>query len=294
MRKRFADLAVADIETVVGHVLDVGRVNALAESFVREGQIQPIVVTRSKKGAWVESGAHRLAAAKQLGWVTIEAMVKPPEPSDAAHRAKVIAENLVRLHMTPEQKNKSLAALVALREVEKPSGERKMAQKKPNENARAQVAREKRGAHTLTPRSEAIRQVAAETGKTPGAIRDAVRRAEPKAPAPVAVQCLDERGQAVPAGLVARWELHRAAVARIGELSRQISIEIGGAAADGRAERWTQVKADYRRALGAAKAMVPFAVCAWCKGAATGCKSCGGFGLQTEIEQHDTPRELFG
>lgn len=72
----------------------------IAGSFADLGQLTPIEV-RPQAPGWFElvAGAHRLAAAKLLGWTQIQAAVR--ESSDLEAELRQIDENLVRRDLNP-------------------------------------------------------------------------------------------------------------------------------------------------------------------------------------------------
>ena len=66
--------------------IDSDHVEEIMESFEKDGQWNPIIVRPNHGGNpeyQVVSGAHRLEAAKQLGWSEIDAMVKDLGDEDA-------------------------------------------------------------------------------------------------------------------------------------------------------------------------------------------------------------------
>lgn len=82
--------------------LDQAHVDEIAESFERDGQWNPIIVRPSNNDSYeVVSGAHRLAAAKQLGWSEIEAVVK--DLSDEEARGLAVKTNRMRQEMEDEE-----------------------------------------------------------------------------------------------------------------------------------------------------------------------------------------------
>lgn len=74
----------------------------LAESMSAIGLVSPIEVVLDGSGYLLVSGAHRLAAAKQLGWEEIPCIVKSAEDLQSATQVKVreIAENLIRNNLS--------------------------------------------------------------------------------------------------------------------------------------------------------------------------------------------------
>lgn len=50
------------------------NIKAMKRSLLKFGQITPIKVRRHGNKWWVVDGAARVAAAKSLGWITVEAV----------------------------------------------------------------------------------------------------------------------------------------------------------------------------------------------------------------------------
>ena len=64
--------------------LDEDHVQEIAESFENDGQWNPIIVRPTSDEEYeVISGAHRLSAARELGWSEIDAVVKDLGDEDA-------------------------------------------------------------------------------------------------------------------------------------------------------------------------------------------------------------------
>lgn len=82
--------------------LDPAWVETLAGLFASQGQQSPIEVIARDGGYRLVFGAHRLAAAKLLGWPEIDAVVKSPEDfTDEAEIAlREISENLARRELS--------------------------------------------------------------------------------------------------------------------------------------------------------------------------------------------------
>lgn len=88
-------------EIVVGDRLrkvDADWVKAIATSFEKIGQQQPILVARSGDKFKLVAGAHRLAAAKLLEWETVQALVV--EGTNLVLRLHEIDENLLRRELS--------------------------------------------------------------------------------------------------------------------------------------------------------------------------------------------------
>ena len=80
-------VAVADLIHLEGNPR-VGDVSAIADSYVRFGQVKPIVANKNNE---VLAGNHQLAAARELGWEFIDVVYVDMEPSEA--KAFSLADN---------------------------------------------------------------------------------------------------------------------------------------------------------------------------------------------------------
>ncbi len=101
---------IADI-VVEGRLRAVDRAAAahLAESMDRQGQLVPISVRTLDEGGFkLAAGAHRIAAAKLLGWVEIEAFLIDDVPEDELVLHE-IDENLYRAELDPFDRARFLA-----------------------------------------------------------------------------------------------------------------------------------------------------------------------------------------
>ena len=78
---------------------EMGDIEALAESLKRYGQISPIVV--SSKNVLI-AGGRRLAAAKHLGWRTINAVISE-NSSELARLELEVEENIQRRDFNMEE-----------------------------------------------------------------------------------------------------------------------------------------------------------------------------------------------
>ncbi len=96
-------------------------VTSLASSMGQIGLRTPISVWCSEDGSEMRlmTGAHRLAAAKRLGWEQIECIVYLDQPDEVDAELWEIAENLHRVELTREQRDDHIrryAELLAERE----------------------------------------------------------------------------------------------------------------------------------------------------------------------------------
>jgi ParB family chromosome partitioning protein len=90
---------------------DMGNLTALADSMNRIGQINPIVITGNNT---LLAGGRRLAAAKLLGWRTINAIVASL-PEGVSELEFEIEENDERLDFNPEESEQARRRLHRLR-----------------------------------------------------------------------------------------------------------------------------------------------------------------------------------
>jgi ParB-like chromosome segregation protein Spo0J len=93
-----------------------GAVDRLAESMAEIGLQQLITVKRKEIGEgggyWLVTGAHRLAAARQLGWETIPTYIVQMSDRDA--RLWEISENLHRAELTVGERADQIAEWISL------------------------------------------------------------------------------------------------------------------------------------------------------------------------------------
>lgn len=80
--------------------LDKEHLNAIAESFKKDGQWDPVIVRPAKERGYYEliSGGYRVKAAKTIGWRDIEATVKDVDDVQAGFLA--LKTNLIRQSMS--------------------------------------------------------------------------------------------------------------------------------------------------------------------------------------------------
>jgi ParB family chromosome partitioning protein len=105
-------LAIPVTDIVEGDRLrrvDAAHAAARAAQMKADGQLTPIEVCRDVRTAkWLlVSGAHRLAAARQLGWSTIQAIETPNRVPD--RRQRQVSENLHRRDLTPLERSAFVA-----------------------------------------------------------------------------------------------------------------------------------------------------------------------------------------
>lgn len=93
--------------------INEGALAALIVSMSSQGLLNPITVARfDEETAELVAGAHRLEAAKRLGWETIEAIYI--DGDDIERELHEIAENLHRAELTVLERDKQIARWVEL------------------------------------------------------------------------------------------------------------------------------------------------------------------------------------
>ncbi len=80
-------------------IFDQDKINELAQSIREHGVFQPIIVKKVSNGYLIVSGERRYRASKQVGLVTIPAIVRQYEEMKIAEIA--LAENLQRENLSP-------------------------------------------------------------------------------------------------------------------------------------------------------------------------------------------------
>lgn len=271
MSRKLRSLRVEKLRPPSDAKVNAVLVGRLVESIKHEGLREPLVVVR---GGHIVHGVHRYHAAKRLGLEEIECIIEPPSGSPEEYEARVAAENVVRHHMTAQESCAKLADLVRLRRILLGASQKRQGRGRPRGGER-----------------EAIRQVAAETGRHPEYVKTAVRRAKEQVDAESPI--VDERGQEIPEALIPRWNLHRDAVEAIGRHFRGIQLALGKIEKDS-GDDWSREKFACQRMWGRIKVRAPYAICAWCRGKQRDeCKSCKGMGFQSKVEQSNTPKEML-
>jgi ParB-like chromosome segregation protein Spo0J len=105
------NVIVADVRVVDRHRSDLGDLDSLAESMRDIGQLQPILVTPELR---LIAGERRLAAARELGWTSIEAKVVDGLADAASLLRAERDENTCRKAFTPTEEHSLYEALLAL------------------------------------------------------------------------------------------------------------------------------------------------------------------------------------
>lgn len=106
--------------------IDGAAVDRLVQSIQSVGLRTPITVRTAEDGARLVlvTGAHRLAAAKTIGWETIDAFVEDEDECDEIDAELwEIAENLHRAELTALERDEQVARWVALTEQKVISGQ---------------------------------------------------------------------------------------------------------------------------------------------------------------------------
>lgn len=96
---------------------DAKEITDLAGSMAEVGQLQPVLLEETPKGLVRVFGRRRIAAAKQLGWKTVRAVVCGVL-SPAARRVVVAVENVQRKNLTPIEEALGVADLLELQALE--------------------------------------------------------------------------------------------------------------------------------------------------------------------------------
>lgn len=127
-------VAINDITVVDRHRTDLGDLDGLARSMKELGQLQPIVVTTNLR---LVAGGRRLAAAKALGWLEIDAKIVDnlSQASDLLRAER--DENTCRQAFRPTEEHSLYAALVALESQARSKGTTSSA---PSIKAKASIA----------------------------------------------------------------------------------------------------------------------------------------------------------
>lgn len=90
---------------------DLGDISGLAESMARYGQLHPILITKKNQ---LVAGRRRLAAAKSLGWTSINASIlRDRSPADCLELE--LDENVHRSSLSRDEIEDGLARLERLR-----------------------------------------------------------------------------------------------------------------------------------------------------------------------------------
>jgi ParB family chromosome partitioning protein len=85
--------------------LQSAKVEAIAESFAKRGQLQNIIVTPCPgHGYWLVAGEHRLEAAKLLKWDAIGCTVVPEGTGAEEIELIELDENLIRAELSEAEK----------------------------------------------------------------------------------------------------------------------------------------------------------------------------------------------
>ena len=90
---------------------DMGDISALADSMKRFGQISPILI--SKKNVLI-AGGRRLAAARSLGWRTINALIAEI-PDELTKLEYEVEENMQRRGFSQEETEEAVRKIDRLR-----------------------------------------------------------------------------------------------------------------------------------------------------------------------------------
>ena len=286
MKARPCKLArTADLIPPDGAEIDPATVTMLAESIRDHGLREPIVVV----GRHILHGVHRWAAVKQLGLATVEVVADDQAVS-------VIAENLHRRHFRDGELNSLRNRLVELKtaqiaqETQSVPEYTRVSFGKPDVGVKGgSPARGNPPIRKPTPKGEAVRQVAKQTGSTPRAVAASVKRAESVAEKHVAeaiksgrIDNFDEYQMPIPAHIIGKYEGLRKIHGEIDNLMRKAQtlckqvVDYGGEQLS-YGQKWHELL----HTVGSeARAYRPYALCPKCGG--KGCNICRNVGLICE------------
>ena len=111
------DVELIPVESIVGSQRNPRRrlhgIDELAASLSTHGLLQPVLVRRADGHFELVAGHRRLAAAVQLGWQTIPAVVRSVDADEAY--VLTIVENLQREDLSAREESDALAILVRQR-----------------------------------------------------------------------------------------------------------------------------------------------------------------------------------
>lgn len=131
--KRFDEIPLAIvIPSNTARPIDPATVESLAESMQKSGLLQPVVVQETKimrggvfvPGYRVVAGHHRIAAARNIGWQVIQALVLDESISYIEAELMEIDENLCRAEFTPAQRAAAIKRRKQIWEALHPEGGR--------------------------------------------------------------------------------------------------------------------------------------------------------------------------
>ena len=108
----YADVPIELIDVEEQQRRELGDITPLAESLAHIGLLQPINVRAVEDRYVVVTGHRRLAAAREVGWATIPAIVR----EENHHQRAQFAENTQRLDLTLEETASAVQQLIALGE----------------------------------------------------------------------------------------------------------------------------------------------------------------------------------
>lgn len=94
--------------------IDPVSVGELAASMGAQGLLQPILVVKIEDVDWpwkVVAGHRRVAAARLLGWESIDAINRPDLANENEARKANLQENMARKDLTPTQEMRSIVAI---------------------------------------------------------------------------------------------------------------------------------------------------------------------------------------
>lgn len=163
MTMRYAEIPLDRLfATEAGRAVDERVVTALADSIMANGLLQPILVQEAKTmrggicvpGFRIIAGNHRVAAARQVGHVVIQARVLDETTGHMEAELIEIDENLCRAELTPAQRAQAIQRRKQIWEALHPEG----------------------GAICATPGGQQVVGFAADTAKVSGEPKASINR----------------------------------------------------------------------------------------------------------------------
>jgi ParB family chromosome partitioning protein len=106
---------IDDSAFTVREKLNQESLDELKESLKEDGQWDPIIVRQKGERYEVIAGHRRVQAAKELGWVEIDATVRDIDETEALFLA--LKTNLIREEMTPREQGKVLHQIVTILDI---------------------------------------------------------------------------------------------------------------------------------------------------------------------------------
>jgi hypothetical protein len=298
-KRKTAIVNPKDLIPPEGHVLNADVVDSIAESISKVGLLQPIAIV----GRHIKYGVHRWAAVMKLGLEEMEVIRDRKVETDEEHDTQVIVENLCRHHYTGPKLDAMRARLVDLWE---PQIAQEMeilpkSTKCPVGTKGGEVGRGNPPKKERTPRGEAIRKAAKQTGVTEKTIQRSVEKTKaaeagvtPKQPDDPPAEpevTVDDYDNKIPESEVGRWNESRQLLDELDSIMRGVQVKLSdlvkikglpysvASDLDKRAQQFAELAQNYH----------PVALCLECSGTGknsdntNGCPHCVGVGFVAEV-----------